>query len=31
VSNTFGRIEISGTRSAGYYSLEAQLDEKSNK
>jgi hypothetical protein len=31
VSNSFGRIEISGTRSAGYYSLEAQLDEKSNK
>lgn len=23
-----GRIEISGTRSAGYYSLQAQLDEK---
>jgi hypothetical protein len=30
-SNSFGRIEISGTRSGGYYSLEAQLNEKSNK
>lgn len=30
VSNTFGRVEISGTRSAGYYSLLAQLDEKNN-
>ena len=28
VGNTFGRVEISGTRSAGYYSLQAQLDEK---
>ena len=31
VSNTFGRVEISGTRSAGYYSLLAQLDEKNTK
>ena len=30
MSNTFGRVEISGTRSAGYYSLQAQLDEKTN-
>ena len=28
MGNTAGRIEISGTRSAGYYSLQAQLDEK---
>ena len=28
VGNTFGRVEISGTKSAGYYSLQAQLDEK---
>ena len=28
VGDTFGRVEISGTRSAGYYSLQAQLDEK---
>lgn len=30
VRNTFGRVEISGTRSGGFYSLEAQLDEKNN-
>jgi len=30
VGNTFGRVEISGTKSAGYYSLLAQLDEKNN-
>ena len=28
VGNTFGRVGISGTRRAGYYSLQAQLDEK---
>jgi hypothetical protein len=28
VGNTFGRVEISGTRSAGYFSLQAQLNEK---
>ena len=28
VGSTFGRVEISGTRSAGSYSLQAQLDEK---
>jgi len=28
VGDTSGRLEISGTRSAGYYRLEAQLDEK---
>jgi hypothetical protein len=28
VGDTAGRVEISGTRSAGYYSLQAQLDEK---
>jgi hypothetical protein len=28
LGDTAGRVEISGTRSAGYYSLQAQLDEK---
>jgi len=28
LGNTAGRIEISGTRSPGYYSLQSQLDEK---
>jgi hypothetical protein len=28
VGNAFGRVQISGTRSADYYSLQAQLDEK---
>lgn len=28
LGNAVGRVEISGTRSAGYYSLQAQLDEK---
>jgi len=30
VGNASGRVEISGTRSAGYYSLQAQLDEKND-
>ena len=30
VGKTAGHVEISGTRSAGYYSLQAQLDEKND-